>query len=67
QRDHKKLVTYTAIIVPIYYAVFGVVRFFHHFFVKYIGEQIISDIRIKLMDKFMEMDVLYLSRQETVS
>ena len=65
--EHKTLVLYTAICFPIYYALFGTIRFFHHFLVKYIGEQVISDIRIRLMEKFMDLDVLYLSRQQAGS
>ncbi len=62
--DHKQLVVYIAFSVPIYYFVFGIIRYSHFYLVKYTGERVISDIRIALMDKFMEQDVLYLGRQK---
>jgi ATP-binding cassette, subfamily B, bacterial MsbA len=64
QLDHKQLVTYVAFSFPIYYLIFGLVRYYHFFFFKFVGEQVISDIRVALMNKFMEMDVLYLGRQK---
>ncbi len=64
QIDHKQLVVYIAFTVPIYYLVFGLIRYSHFYLVKYTGERVISDIRIALMDKFMEQDVLYLGRQK---
>ena len=62
--DHRTLVTYSAFALPVYYLIFGAVRYLHFFLVKYVGEQIISDMRVALMDKFMNLDVLYLSRQK---
>lgn len=67
QMGHKDLVFYTAVTFPVYYFVFGIVRFSHNFLVKYVGEKVISDIRIKLMEKFMDLDVMYLSRQQSGS
>ncbi len=62
--EHKELVAYVAFSFPIYFLILGIVRFYHFFMIKYIGEQVISDIRITLMQKFMTMDVLYLGRQK---
>lgn len=67
QLTNKQLVTYVAYLFPIYYLVFGVVRYFHFFWIKFIGEKVISDIRLQLMNKFMDLDVLYLGRQKTGS
>jgi len=61
---HKELVTYVAFSFPIYYFILGIVRYYHFFMIKFVGEQVISDIRITLMQKFMDMDVLYLGRQK---
>ncbi len=63
----KDIVKGVAFIFPIYYLVFGVIRFFHFFFVKYISEKVISDVRLSLMNKFMDLDVMYLGRQKTGS
>jgi ATP-binding cassette, subfamily B, bacterial MsbA len=62
--DHKTLVTYVSLSFPIYYFIYGIIRYYHFYLVKFIGEQVISDIRIGLMNKFMELDVLYLGRQK---
>lgn len=61
--NHKELVTYIAFSFPIYYFIYGLVRYAHFYWVKYIGEMVISDMRVALMDKFMELDVLYMGRQ----
>lgn len=62
--DHQSLVTWVAFSFPVYYFLLGLIRYSHFFMIKFIGEKIISDIRIALMRKFMEMDVLYLGRQK---
>ena len=64
QLDHETLVFYVALCFPVYYFVFGIIRYFHHFLFKYIGEKVVSDIRIKLMDKFMNLDLLYFGKSE---
>ncbi len=58
------VVFYVALAFPIYYLIFGAVRYFHLFLVKFVGDQIISNIRISLMNKFLDLDVLYLGRQQ---
>ena len=62
--DHKQMVVFMALGLPLYYFIFGLIRYLHFFLVKYVGEQVISDIRVALMDKFMELDVLYGDRQK---
>ena len=64
QIDHKEMVFFMAFALPFYYFVFGLIRYLHFFLIKYIGEQVISDIRVSLMNKFMELDVLYGDRQK---
>ena len=58
------IVRAVALSFPIYYLALGLVRYFHFYWVKFIGEKVISDIRLALMNKFMDLDVLYLGRQE---
>ncbi len=60
----ENLVRYVAFAFPVYFLVYGIIRFFHFFLIKYIGEKIISDIRLSLMNKFMDLDVMYLGRQK---
>jgi ATP-binding cassette subfamily B protein/subfamily B ATP-binding cassette protein MsbA len=60
---NQQVVFYVAVAFPVYYFVFGVVRYFHLFLVKFIGDQVISSIRMSLMNKFLDLDVLYLGRQ----
>lgn len=61
--DYKQLVQSIAFVFPVFYLVFGIVRFSHLYLVKYAGEKILSDIRVTLMNKFMDLDVLYMGRQ----
>lgn len=58
------VVFYVAMAFPIYYLIWGLIRYFHFFLVKYTGDQIISNIRLALMNKFLDLDVLYLGRQK---
>ncbi len=62
--SNKQVVTVIAFSFPVYYFLFGLVRYFHFFMVKFIGEKVISDVRLALMNKFMDLDVLYLGRQK---
>lgn len=62
--DHKKVVVFAAFALPVYYLIYGLLRYAHFYLVKYTGEKVIADIRIALMDKFMEQDVMYLGRQQ---
>ncbi len=64
QMDHKQLVFLMTLSLPVYYFVFGLTRYFHFFLIKSVGEQVICDIRVSLMDKFMELDVLSMNRQK---
>jgi subfamily B ATP-binding cassette protein MsbA len=59
------LVVIISLILPIYFLMVGILRYTHFYLVKYIGERVISDIRLSLMSKFMELDVMYLGRQKT--
>ena len=53
-----------SMVFPIYYFIMGLLRYSHFFLVKFVGEQVISDVRLSLMSKFLELDVLYLGRQK---
>ena len=64
QINHKQLILLMTLILPAYYFIFGLIRYFHFFLIKSIGEQIISDIRVSLMDKFMELDTPFLNHQK---
>ena len=57
-------VKFIALCFPVYYLIMGIVRYLHFFWVKFIGEKVISDIRLSLMNKFMDLDVLFLNRQK---
>ena len=61
---NQEIVFYIALAFPIYYLLWGMIRYFHFFLVKYTGDQIISKIRLALMNKFLDLDVLYLGRQK---
>lgn len=60
----KDLIRYVAFSFPVYFLIYGIFRFFHFFLVNYIGEKVVSDIRMALMNKFMDLDVMYLGRQK---
>ena len=62
--NHKQLLFFMTLSLPVYYLVFGLIRYLHFFLIKSIGEQIISDIRVALMDKFMELDTFSMNRQK---
>lgn len=62
--DSKTLVTSVAIFAPLFYLVYGIVRYFNMSLVRYLGECVISDIRVAIMNKFMELDVLFTGRQK---
>ncbi|MCB0377956.1 MAG: ATP-binding cassette domain-containing protein [Bdellovibrionales bacterium] len=64
QWSHEDIALYVALCFPIYYLVYGILRYYHFYLVKFVGEKVISDIRVLLMEKFMDMDVMYLGRQE---
>ena len=63
QLDSRNLIFYAALALPIYFLIFGLVRYFHHFLIKFVGEKVVSDIRLALMNKFIDLDILFLSRQ----
>ena len=65
--DHQKLVLYVAFCFPAYYLVYGLIRYFHFFIFKYTSEKIVNEIRVRLMNKFMDLDVLYFNRQQSGS
>ncbi len=58
------LVKYVAFCFPIYYLIWGLIRYFHMYLIKFTGDQIISRVRLAIMNKFMDLDVMYLGRQE---
>lgn len=63
--DHRDLVFYVAFCFPIYYFVYGLIRYFHFYIFKYTSEKIVNEIRVRLMNKFMDLDVLYFNRQDS--
>lgn len=62
--DSRTLVTYVALFAPCFYLIYGLVRYFNMFLVRYLGEKVISDVRVSVMNKFMELDVLFTVRQK---
>ncbi len=64
QVSNYDIVYFIALAFPVYYLLWGLIRYFHFFLVKYTGDQIISNIRLALMNKFLDLDVLYLGRQK---
>ena len=64
QINHKQLILLMTLVLPIYYFIFGLIRYFHFFLIKSVGEQVVSDIRISLMNKFMELDTFFVNRQK---
>lgn len=58
----QSIVQFCALLIPVYFLIYGTARFFHHYLVKVLGEKILVSMRCQLMNKFLHQDVDFLLR-----
>lgn len=64
-QDYFKTVVAIAVFLPIYFLIFGIIKYFHYYLIKFIAEQTVSQIRLKLMNKLLELDPYFYMRSKS--
>jgi len=60
--DSFQLIKVCALTIPIFFLIHGIFRYFHFYYVKFLGEKIVARIRFQVMEKFLNQDVDFLLR-----
>lgn len=64
-QDYFKTVIAIAIFLPFYFLIFGLVKYFHYYYIKFIAEQTVTQIRLSLMHKLLELDPYFYMRSRS--
>lgn len=66
-KDHFFVVKCVAYFLPIYFLIYGIMRYTHFYIVKYVAERMTNAVRYQIMDRFLSLSPTFYQTRKTGS